>query len=119
MSSACPSRPFADAVGAGLGEEQRQRAGDVLQPRQVAPQVRLVVQVDVERADVEERQLEVLGGREVHVGEQAVGRRGLGLVVEFAQEALDARLAVPADDRRRDLVAERDHQHRRVIAQLS
>ena len=54
--------------------QQRQVAGDMLQPRQVAPEVRLVVQVDVERADIEKRQLEVLGGREVHVGEQAVRR---------------------------------------------
>ena len=109
---------LADAVGAGLGDEQRQRPGDVLQPRQVTPQLRLVVQVDVERAHVEERQLEVLGGREVDVGEQDVGRRGLGLVVQFAQEALDPALAVPADDGRWNLVAEGGHQHRRVIAQF-
>ena len=48
-----PVQPFADAVGARLGEQQRLVAGDVLQPGEVRAQVGLAVQVDVERADVE------------------------------------------------------------------
>ncbi len=63
---------FADAVGAGFGEQQRPLAGDVLQPREVGAQVGLAVQVDVERADVEGVDVEILGRREVDVGEQAL-----------------------------------------------
>ena len=55
---------FANRVGARLGEQQRLVAGDVLQPRQVGAQLGLVVQVDVERAHVEEREVEELGRRE-------------------------------------------------------
>ena len=68
---------LANAVGARLGEQQRLVAGDVLQPREVRAQLGLAMQVDVERADVEERQIEELGRRKVDVREQAVGRRGL------------------------------------------
>ena len=99
---------FADAVGARFGEQQRLVAGDVLQPREVGAQLGFAVQVDVERADVEEREIEKLGRRKVDVGEQAVRRRGLRVVVEVAQEALDAQPAVPADDAGRNLVAERE-----------
>ena len=81
-----PVEALADAVGARFGQQQRQVAGDVLQPRQVAAQLGFVVQVDVERADVEERQVEVFGRREVDVGEQGLRRDRLRLVVELAQE---------------------------------
>ena len=67
--AAWPVSPFADAVGARFGEQQRLLPGDVLQPREVGAQLRLAVQVDVERADVEERQVEKLGRRKVDVGE--------------------------------------------------
>ena len=52
---------FADAVGASLGQQQRPGAGNVLQSRQVGSQVRFAVQVHVEGADVEEREVEELG----------------------------------------------------------
>ena len=70
---------FANAVGAGLREQQRFLAGDVLQPREIGAQLGLAMQVDVERADVEEREIEKLGRRKVDVGEQAVRRRALGV----------------------------------------
>ena len=110
---------FANAVGAGLGEQQRLVAGDVLQPREIRAQLRLAVQIDVERADVEEREIEKLGRRKVDVGEQAVRRRGLRVLVQVAQKALDADAAVPAHDAGRNLVAERERQHRRMIAELA
>ena len=62
---------FADAVGARFGQQQRLVTGDVLQTREVRAQLALAVEIDVERADVEEREIEEFGGREVHVGEQA------------------------------------------------
>ncbi len=109
---------LAHAVGARFGEQQRLVAGDVLQPRQIGAQLRLAMQVDVEGADVEEREIEKFGRRKVDVGEQAVGRRGLGVLIECAQKALDADAAVPAHDARRNLVAEREGQDRRMVGQL-
>jgi hypothetical protein len=61
----------------------------VLQADQVRPQLLFVMQVDVERADVEERKVEELGGRIVDVGEQAVGCRGLRVIVQAMQEPFD------------------------------
>ena len=113
-----PVLALANAVRARFREEQRLLSGDVLQPREVGAQIRLVVQVDVERADVEEREIEEFSRREVDVGEEAVRCRSLGVLVEAAQEPFDAHPAVPADDAWRNLVAEREHQHRRVIAEL-
>ncbi len=106
--------PLADAVGAGLGQQQRLGAGHVLQPPQVGAQVGFAVQVDVEGADVEAAHVEMFGRREVHVGDRRVGRHRLDVGVELAQKALDARVPVPAHDRRRDLVAHRDHQRGRM-----
>src|SRR4029079_2469363 len=67
-----------------------------------------LLEVEVERDEVEERQSQVLGRRVVDVGEERVG----GLVAhgagEAGEEALDAATAVPADERRRDLVADRE-----------
>ena len=110
--------PFTNAVGAGLGDEQRQITGHMLKPRQVFPEVQLVVQVDVERADIEKGQLEIFGGRKVHVGEQAVRRKGLAFVIQLAQESFDPRLSVPSHDRRGNLVAQGEHQHRGMMAKL-
>src|SRR5262245_23119875 len=70
-----PRVPFADAVDARFGDEQRLVAGDVLQPCQVRPKLALAMQVDVEGADIEERQIEELGRWKVDVGKQA-GRCG-------------------------------------------
>src|SRR5439155_7965824 len=77
------------------------------------------MQVHVERTDVEEREIEKLGRREIHVGEQARWRRVLRGFVEAAEEVLDSNAAMPADNARRDLVAERKGEHGGVIAELS
>ncbi len=102
--------PFANAVGAGFGQQQRLGAGQVLQTPEIRAQIALAVQVDVEGAHVEAGEVEVFGGREVRVGEQRRRRRRLRVVVELAEEALDARRAVPAHHTRRDLVAHGEEQ---------
>ena len=62
---------LADRVDAELGEHQRLVLGEVLQPREVAAEVGLAVQVDVEGDEVEEvGEVEVLGRREVGVADQ-------------------------------------------------
>ena len=110
---------FADRIGACLGEEQRFVSRDVLQPRQVRAQLRLAVQVHVESTEIEERQVEKLRRRKVHVGEQALGRRALRVLIERAQVVLDAHAAVPAHDAGRDLVSQREGEERRMITELA
>src|SRR5262249_59518505 len=53
-------------------QDQRPVADQVLQPKQIAAKLFWVVQVDVERHEVEERQVQVLGGGVVGVRDQAV-----------------------------------------------
>ena len=117
--SRLPILALADAVGASLGEQQRLVASDVLQPCQVRAQIGFAVQVDVERADVEEREIEKLSGRKVDVRQQRIGRGRLRVFVQAAQEVFDADIAVPPHDAGRNLVAERHHQHRGMAAELA
>jgi hypothetical protein len=114
-----PVLALTDAVGARFGQQQRRVTGDVLQPCQVGAQLGFAMQVDVEGADVEEGEIEKLGRREVDVGEQAFRRDLLRRPVQPPQKSLDAKAAVPPHDPRRNLIAERKHQHGRVIAELA
>ncbi len=84
-----------DAVGARFRQQQRLRAGDVLEVGEIRPQLRLAVQVDVERQDVEGRQIQIARGRIVDVREQRIGRGIPGVVAQGAQEPLDPILPVP------------------------
>ena len=65
-----------------------------------------------------ERSRNSVGGKLTYV-KRLVGRRFLCGLVQAAEEVLDADAAVPADDARRDLVAEGEREHGRVIAELS
>ena len=64
---------LADGVGARFGEQQRLLAGDVLQARQIRAQLRLPMEIDIERVQIEKREIEELRGWKVDVREQAVG----------------------------------------------
>ena len=116
--SAWPDFAVPDAVRARLGEQQRLVTGDVLKAREIRAQFGLAVQVHVERADVEEREIEKFGRWKVDVRKQAGGRGVLGRVVEVAKKILDPDPAVPADDASRNLIAKRKGQHRRMLRQL-
>ena len=76
------------------------------------------MQVDVERVQIEEREIEKLGRGKVDVGEQAVGRGRLGIVVQVAQEVLHADAPVPPDDAWRNLVAEREREDCRMVGEF-
>ncbi len=108
---------LAHAVATGFRQQERFGAGDVLQPREIPSQIRFSMQIDVEGADVEAVEVEVFGGREIHVGEEAFGRRGLDLLVQLAQKSVDAALAVPAHDPGGNLVADGKQERRRVRRQ--
>src|SRR5262249_37738676 len=69
---------------------------------------------DVEGTDIEERDLEVFGGGVVDVGEQGIRCRRLGLVEKHTEKPFDPPTAVPSHDARRDLVANREQQSRRM-----
>ena len=101
----------AAAVQADLGHQQRLLAGQVLQPVEVGLQRLAAFQIDVEADDVDERQLQVLGRREVDVGDQRTRVLGLDRAHQPRQEGLDLLPAVPAHDGRRDLVAHGVTQH--------
>ena len=106
-----PLRAFPDGVRTRLGQQQGPAPRHVVELGDVGAERRLVVQVDVEGADVEPRQIQEVGRRVVDVGDQRVGRGGLGILVELPEEGLDATVAVPTHDAGGDLVADGREQH--------
>ena len=97
----------AAAIESGLGDEQRPVAAEVLQTCQVRGVGLLLLEEDVAGGEVEKGQLQVLGRGKVDVGEEALGVYLLRRPEEALEEALDALLAVPANDPGRDLVPDR------------
>ena len=94
-------------------------SGNVLKTREVRSLRGLLMQVDVEGADVEEGQIEVLRGWEVDVRQQALGRDFFRVLIEMVKEALDPKPAVPPNDVGWYLVADRKHQDCRVVRKLA
>src|SRR2546421_6038052 len=60
---------LAAAVQSNLGQNQRSVARQVVQPRQVGGEGLLRLQVDVETNEIDERELQILGGGIVDVGD--------------------------------------------------
>jgi hypothetical protein len=104
----------AATVDADLGDQQRPVPREVLQAGEVGLEGPLVLEEDVERGEIEEGQLEILGRGIVDVGDEAVGVHGLCLPVQALYKTLDLALAVPAHDRGGDLVAHRVAEDRGV-----
>src|SRR5262249_5801604 len=94
-----------EAVEPQFAHQQRPIARHVLQAAQVRVEPLLRFQIDVERDDVEKREIEVLGRRIVDVRDQAVRVRRLDNAVEVLEISLDLLSSQPTDHRRRDLVA--------------
>src|SRR5215475_12863772 len=74
--------------------------------RQIGSQLAFGFEVDVERDDVEKRQLQILGGRIIDVSDDCVGIFFLYDSVEPMQVTRDATAAEPARLRCHDLVAQ-------------
>jgi hypothetical protein len=108
-------------VGAGvqadLAQHQRPVAGEVLQPREVAAEVELPLQEDVEREEIHRLQRQVLGGGDVRVGHQAVGIRGADGLPGAPHGVGDVVGAHPPDDVAGNLVAHHEPQHPLIAAQ--
>ena len=112
-----PVGALAQRVDAELGQHERLVLGDVLEPREVAAEVDLAVEVDVEGDEVDEvGHVEVLGGRKVGVAHQRGGRALLHLVAQRAQEVAHAIGSVPAHDVGRHLVADEEAEERGMVA---
>ena len=97
----------AEAVEAELAQHERAGAREVVQTGEVGLEAIARLEIDVEAHEVEERQPQVLGGRVVHVRDEAVGILRLHDSCETLEVALDPPRPEPAHDLRRDLVAER------------
>ena len=85
-----------------------------MEPCEVSLEAVSLLEVDVEREQVEKRQIQVLRRRVVDVGDETAGILVLHGFVEALEVALDRSPAKPAGERRLDLVAERVAQDRRV-----
>ena len=69
-----PVEAVAAGIEAELGDHQRPVAGDVVQAFHVAPECRLVFQIDVEGGEIRVFRLQIFGARVVRVGEQQLRR---------------------------------------------
>src|SRR5204862_6947439 len=100
-----PVEPVAPAVESDFGHQQRLFAGEVLQPIEIALEPLARLQINVEAEKIEERQAQVLRRRKIDVGNERARILLLHDAIKSLDKALDAAPAVPANDRRRYLVA--------------
>ena len=103
------------AVQTDLAHHHRPLTRQGVQPSEVGLEPLLRLEVHVEADEVQEIELQVLGGRIVDVGDEAVGRFVFGGAIQPLQEALDAAAAEPARDGRGNLVADRITQDRGMV----
>jgi hypothetical protein len=102
------------AVETELRDQKRAVPGDVMETGEVGLQRLVRFEVDVEADDVEERQLEVLGRRVVHVRDDRLAVDLFHRRTESLDVALDLPTPVPTDDRGRNLVADGVAEQRRM-----
>ena len=102
-----------------LRHDQGSVTGKVVESGQVRLEALLRFQVDVEACEIDERETQVLGRGIVHVGDEPAGILGLCRQVEPLDVPLDPASAMPADDWRRDLVADRVAEDGRVPSALA
>ena len=105
---------IASTIEPDLTHHERPIAGQRLEPGQVRLEGVLGFEVDVVAEEIEEIEPQVLRGRIVHVGDEAVGRLLFGGAIQSLEVALDATRAKPARHGRGDLVAHGIAQHRRM-----
>src|SRR5262249_39338598 len=77
------------------------------------------MQIDVERHQIEKRELEVFGGRVIHICEKGSWIFGLSGPIELAKELLDFGCAVPSDNRSGNFVSNGVAQDRRMSSARS
>src|SRR5208283_5516362 len=97
---------LANRIHAGFAEHQRQLAGLSHQMGQVTAEVCLVMQINVERNEIEKTQIKIFGRRIVRIGEKRAGIDLFSEVTEFGEKAADGARPMPAHDIRSNLVAD-------------
>ncbi len=112
--SACSCCGMADGVHAELAHDAGLVVGEVLEAQEVVFKVALVVQVDVERAEIDVLGQEVFRGRIARVGIERGGVDGAREVDQVFEEFGHAPHAQPADHGGGDLVADEVAEHGRV-----
>ena len=100
---------MAEAAHPELRQDEGPFTGEVLEPRKIYAEVAPSMEVHVERGDVDEGKLQMLGRREVRVRHEGCGVLVFGGVAQFPNELLDLFRAVPADDGGRDLLPNAEH----------
>ena len=71
-------------------------------------------EIDVEAGKIQERKLQILGGRIIDVGDEAVGVLGFRSIVKAFEEAFQFAAAMPAHNGSRNLVANGVAKNRRM-----
>src|SRR6478752_3641495 len=84
-----------EAIHTDFAEQQRLVADEVLQPKQVPAKCLAIVEIDIERCEIDERQVQVLGGRKVGIGDQPVWIDLLHDIGQLRQESLDRSPPMP------------------------
>src|SRR5207249_566682 len=103
-----------ETVEADFAQDHRTVPGDRMQPRDVGLERVPFFEIDVERDQIQEFQPQVLGGREIDVGDEAARILVLDDLVESAEVPFDSRGTEPPHELWRDLVAQGVAQQRRV-----
>src|SRR6266850_1478085 len=97
---------IAQAVQTNFSHHERTFVREILQTRHVCLQFVLRFQVDVERNEVQKRQIEIFRRRIIYICNEPLGVFVLGSPIEAFKEFFDATVAVPPDDRRGNFVAD-------------
>jgi len=104
------------AVEADFGEDERPISGQVVKSSEIGIQRVLMFEVDIEAKKIEEREVEIFRRRKVDIGDERVRIGLFSRAIEPLQKALNRFRAMPADDRRRDLVPDAITQNGGVLS---
>ena len=94
-----------ETVQAHLRHDQRPVTGDVVQAGEIGIEAFVRFEIDVEAGKIQERKLQIFGGRIIDVGHEAVGVCGFRSIVKAFEEAFQFAAAMPAHNGSRNLVA--------------
>ena len=104
-------RAVAHRVDAELGQDERLVDREIVQPRDIATERRLLVQVDVEAEEIREIDGQIFGRGKIGVADQRAGMLLAHQPDQFPQETPHGFDAVPSDHVWRDLVPDEIGEH--------
>ena len=105
---------LAERVDTEFGQYQRSVDREIVQPRNVAPERGLIMQVDVETHKIGKIDGKIFGGWEIGIADQCPGVLVPDTADKLPQEPPHRLGAMPADHVRRDLVPDQIGKNRRV-----